>query len=95
MTTHRRTGNEARRTETGATADPDVLIEAYGRHCGLLEPLLRERLEGLESGQVVEIRADDPSVPDGIASWSRLTGNELVVSDVADDGNARLRVQKK
>lgn len=82
-------------TDEDATTDPDVVVEAYGQSCGLLEPILKARMAELDSGQILEVRSDDPSVPDGIAAWSRLTGNELLSSDLEDDGDARFRLQKK
>lgn len=83
------------KTTKETTTSPDALIEAYGHSCGLLELILKARMEELDSGQVLEIRSDDPSVSDEIASWCRLIGCELLSSDLEDNGNARFYLRKK
>jgi len=34
----------------------------------------------LESGQILELRSDDPAALEGIPAWCRLTGNELLAT---------------
>ena len=52
-------------------------------------------LSGLSSGQVLEVRVNDPEAKDDIESWSRLSGN-MILKMIAD-GNQELRffVKKK
>lgn len=58
----------------------DALFDALGQGCATLTPLLRLRLRELQSGQVLEVRSDDPSAPEAMAAWCRLTGNTLVAA---------------
>lgn len=85
-------GTETAAADAGGPVDDT--IDAYGQHCGMLEPSLKARLDALEPGAILEVRADDPSVPAGIAAWCRLTGNELLSSEVGDDGDARFLLRK-
>ncbi len=69
--------------------------ESAGTTCALLTPAIKARLRDLESGQVLEVRVDDSTAREDIASWCRLSGNELLA--MADDGPRGLRffVRKK
>lgn len=60
--------------------EPDALLDAPGESCATLTPLVRARMRELTSGQVLELRTDDPAAPASLAAWCRLTGNELVAS---------------
>ncbi|HEV7129854.1 MAG TPA: sulfurtransferase TusA family protein [Ktedonobacterales bacterium] len=54
------------------------LSEAAGATCALLTPAIKARMRALRSGQVLEVRVDDPAAREDIASWSRLSGHELL-----------------
>ena len=56
----------------------DAVFDAMGQGCATLTPLIRLRLRELENGQVLEVRSDDPSAPEAMAAWCRLTGNTLI-----------------
>jgi TusA-related sulfurtransferase len=49
-----------------------------GSTCALLTPAIKARLSQMRSGQVLEVRVDDPEAKADIESWSRLSGNELL-----------------
>ena len=51
---------------------------AEGASCALLTPAIKARLGEIQSGQVLEVRVDDPEAKADIESWSRLSGNELL-----------------
>lgn len=67
---------------------PDEVLEAYGQTCVALEPLIKVRMRSMASGQVLEVKADDPTSRLGIPAWSRLSGNSLLA--VADAGEGRI-----
>lgn len=73
----------------------DMVLEAYGMSCGRLEPLLWARMRELESGQVLEVRSDEPAAREGIPSWSWLTGNPLVATIHEDPGCTRFYLCRK
>jgi TusA-related sulfurtransferase len=49
-----------------------------GPTCSVLTPAIKARLGEIRSGQVLEVRVDDPEAKADIESWSRLSGNELL-----------------
>ena len=65
----------------------DALLEAFGQTCVTLEPLIKARMRSMKSGEVLEVRADDPTARLGVPSWSRLSGNPLLA--VIDVGAGR------
>ena len=66
----------------------DAVLEGYGQSCVALEPLIKQHMRGLTTGQVLEVRADDPTARMGVPAWSRLSGNPLVA--VVDSGDRRV-----
>jgi len=78
----------------------DELLEFYigasndGSTCALLTPAIRSKLREMQTGQVLEVRVDDPTAKEDIEAWSRLSGNALL--KVIDEGQVlRFFVQKK
>jgi len=81
-------------------AEPDIppadaVLDAPGSSCASLTPLIKARIRELVSGQVLEVRSDDPAAREGVPAWSRLTGNplEAVVADDAE--RTRFYLRKK
>ena len=64
----------------------DAVLDAPGAACASLTPMIRARIHELASGQVLEVRSDDPAAREGVPAWSRLTGNllEAVVEEDAE-----------
>jgi 5-methyltetrahydropteroyltriglutamate--homocysteine methyltransferase len=83
-----------------ATADPtlsprpDHVLDATGLSCATLTPEIRSEVMALEPGQILEILTDDPSAPEALASWTRLTGNELVGGEPAGDIRSRFFIRR-
>jgi len=78
-----------------AILDFTAVDEGGGALCALLTPAIKAKLRPLESGQVLEVRVNDPAARDDILSWSRLSGHAVVA--MFEDGPDRLRfyLQKK
>ena len=79
------------------TADALLVFNAQstsqGAMCALLTPTIKARLGEIQSGQVLEVRVDDPEAKADIESWSRLSGNELLAvaeRDHLPDGHENL-----
>jgi len=79
----------------------DELLEFHseaagaGGTCALLTPAIKSKLREMQTGQVLEVRVDDPTAREDIEAWSRLSGNRLL--KMVDDGKRELRffVEKK
>ena len=51
--------------------DPKAVLDAPGQSCALLTPLIKQEIAKLESGDVLEVRSDDPAAREGVPAWSR------------------------
>ena len=74
---------------------PDAVLDGYGQPCGTLEPAMRAEFRALESGQVLEVRADDPAARLGVPAWSRLAGHALLTSIEEDNHRTRFFLRKR
>lgn len=80
---------------------PDKVLEmrrlsaAQGAMCAVLTPALKAKLREMVAGQILEIRVNDPTAQGDIASWCRLSGNELLASIEDSPQLLRLFVRKK
>jgi TusA-related sulfurtransferase len=63
--------------------------------CAVLTPVINSKLREMQTGQVLEVRVDDPTAKGDIESWSRLSGNTLL-KVIDDEGQVmRFFVKKK
>lgn len=71
------------------------VLEVPGQSCAIVTPMIKQRIRELDSGDVLEVRTDDPAAREGVPAWSRLTGNELV--ETIEEGRDRTRflIRKK
>jgi TusA-related sulfurtransferase len=74
---------------------PDAMLDAAGEGCATLTPLIRSRLGELESGQVLEVRTDDPTAHESLQSWCTLTGNSLTTVGTSGTQGERFLIRKK
>lgn len=79
----------------------DQLLELYTASssvdstCAVLTPMIRAKLREMQTGQILEVRVDDPTARGDIESWSRLSGNELLKVIDEDSRVLRFFVKKK
>jgi tRNA 2-thiouridine synthesizing protein A len=55
------------------------LFDAGDMSCGDLVLELRSRLQDLDAGEILRVRATDPGAPQDLPAWCRVTGHPLVV----------------
>ena len=72
-----------------------ALLDAPGTACAYLTPLIKESIAPLASGEVLEVRSDDPASRNGVPAWSRMTGNPLVAFVSDDERHTRFFLRKK
>ena len=83
-------------SERAPLPQSDAVLDAPGEGCATLTPLIRNHIRGLQSGQILEVRSDDPAARDGVPAWSRLTGHELLAVDSdATGGSLRFFLRRK
>lgn len=75
----------------------DAVLDGSGLPltCANLTPMIKDRIRELESGQVLEVLADDPAAREGVPAWSRLTGNELLAVVELDADRTRFFLRRK
>ena len=73
---------------------PVMSIDAVGFFCP--EPILRvrEAIERVEKGDIVELLADDPTAKKDITQWAKDTDNELLLFE-EEDGEFRFLIRKR
>jgi radical SAM protein with 4Fe4S-binding SPASM domain len=60
-----------------ADARAAVSFDAIGRACVELLLPMAKLVRALDPGQVLEVKTDDPAAREDLASWCRMSGNEL------------------
>ncbi len=87
--------NSPRRTDEpslqpNATLDMTQTVAAQGAMCALLTPAIKGKFQEMSGGQILEVRVNDPTAREDIASWCRLSGHELLAA--IDESPQLLRV---
>ncbi len=57
---------------------PDDELDCVGLYCPMPVTMTRERIDRLEPGQVLLVKADDPAAEEDLLRWAKRTGNEIV-----------------
>jgi arsenite methyltransferase len=73
----------------------DAVLDGHGHTCGTIEPMMKRHMRALESGQVLEVRVDDPAARLGVPAWSRLTGHTLLATVEEDERRSRFFLRKR
>jgi TusA-related sulfurtransferase len=63
--------------------------------CAVLTPAIKSKLREMQSGQVLEVRVDDPEARGDIEAWCRLSGNLLLGMNESEGQELQFFVQKK
>ena len=58
--------------------EKDATLDARGLMCPMPIVQLAKKVKGMQSGQVLELLADDVGSKDDVPAWASRTGNELV-----------------
>jgi len=57
---------------------PDAELDCIGLYCPMPIALTREKIEAMNSGQILKILTDDPAAEEDIQRWAKRTGHELL-----------------
>ncbi|WP_120501511.1 sulfurtransferase TusA family protein [Roseovarius sp. EL26] len=68
--------------------EPTLTIDARGLLCPLPVLKLQKRLKALESGNILELIADDPAAVIDVPHYCNESGNELVKTEERAGSNA-------
>ncbi len=78
-----------------AVLDWSSMAQSQGTICALLTPAIKAKLREMEPGQVLEVRVNDMTAQDDIASWCRLSGHELLATTEESPQLSRTFLRKK
>jgi tRNA 2-thiouridine synthesizing protein A len=56
-------------------------LDCLGQKCPQPIMELARRIDEIDVGELVELRADDPAAGPDVAAWCRMRGHELVLTD--------------
>ena len=70
-------------------AQPIAVLDGVGESCATLTPVVAARMRQLARGQRLEVISDDDTAAEALASWARLSGNDLL--ETRDEGPGRWR----
>jgi TusA-related sulfurtransferase len=76
-------------------AQTSVFLDCVGLYCP--EPLFqtREKMDQIESGEVLELITDDPAAEEDIKRFTKRTGHELISFEKMKDGILRFLIKKR
>ena len=86
---------ESERIERDELLEFQTEASEMGSTCAVLTPAIKSKLREMSSGQVLEVRVDDPSARGDIEAWCRLSGNTLLKVIDGEDRSLRFFVKKK
>lgn len=78
-----------------AVLDMTQVSATQGAICALLTPAIKSELQQMSDGQILEVRVNDPTAREDIASWSRLSGHELLAEIEETPQVLRVFIRKK
>jgi TusA-related sulfurtransferase len=69
-------------------------LDAIGLSCATLTPAIRAAVVDLEPGAILEIETDDHEAEEGLRSWTRLTGHDLLEMGPQFGPTQRFRIRR-
>ena len=73
---------------------PDFVIDCVGLACPMPIFKTSNKIKEMQSGQVLEVQADDEGIEKDMPAWCTMTGNEYL-GLIKQNGEYRVFVRKK
>ena len=73
---------------------PDFVIDCVGLACPMPIFKTSNKIKEMQSGQVLEVQADDDGIEKDMPAWCKMTGNEYL-GFVQKNGEYHVYVRKK
>jgi TusA-related sulfurtransferase/uncharacterized OsmC-like protein len=75
---------------------PDAMCDGGDLDCGSgLLLIIRNAMEPLSSGGVLEVRSREISVKEDLPAWCRLVGHDMLANEVGESGSTSYFIRKK
>jgi len=71
-----------------------MVLDIRGIKCPMVTYEVSKEIKKLDSGDTLEVLANDPGAKKDVPAWSRVTGNELLET-TEDEGVIRFFIKKK
>ncbi len=84
-----------RRQDPDGIPKPVPTLDGSGASCATFTPLVAAWMREHPPGTRLDVLTDDESAPEALASWARLTGNDLLEIHEEDDGRRRFLLRRK
>jgi TusA-related sulfurtransferase len=75
--------------------EPARIVDVRGRACPVPVLELAKAIGEVEAGDVVEVRADDPTAKVDVPVWCRMRGQSLLGRRDLEDGGWAFRVERR
>ncbi len=69
-------------------------VDCIGLFCPMPLYMTRKAVEEAESGEIIEVLADDPAAKSDIPEWAKRMGHEVLSVD-EEDGIIRILIRKR
>ena len=73
--------------------EADTTLDCVGLYCPMPISKTAKKIKDLQTGQVLEILADDEGIKEDLPAWCQMTGNELLKID-EEEGQFKAYVKK-
>lgn len=73
---------------------PDEVLDCVNLACPMPIFKTANKIKEMQSGQVLEVQADDDGIEKDMPAWCRMTGNEYL-GMIKENGEYRVFVRKK
>ena len=78
---------DAKKPKSGEPTEAPISrsIDARGMYCLIPVYKIRQAVLEAQSGEVIELFADDPAAEEDISRWAQRTGNKVIKLEKSDD----------
>ncbi len=71
------------------------VLDGSGESCATFTPVVAAHMRKLSPGSVMAVISDDETAPEALASWARLSGNELLGTHEEASGRRRFVLRRR
>ena len=80
--------------DPSASKRADQVVDCIGLYCPMPILKTREEMDKLDTGQILEVWADDPAAEEDLKAWAKHAGQKIVEIEKTDEG-MKFLIQKE
>lgn len=85
--------NEVKKQTNPENIEPDESLDCTGLYCPIPVFETRKKIDSIKTGEILEVKTDDPASEEDMKHWAKTTGNELLKIKKAE-GNFIFYIKK-